>query len=287
MLDLHFTKMHASGNDFVLIDSQQAAAGSHLNKDWAPTQAHIIAMADRRRGIGCDQVLLISHCNTAAADFHYRIFNADGSHAEQCGNGARCIARYLQRYHPQNSPEWRLIHPSGDITLLQLDANQQINVNMGIPKFNPSSIPFTANAQARYYKITIAGEQFEIGVVNMGNPHTIIQVPDLNCAPVDKLGKAINQLPHFPQGTNLGFIQVLDKTTLKLRVFERGVGETPACGSGACAAMAVAHSWGLVSNQVTVQQQGGTQDISWQGAGSHMIQSGAAHFVYTGVWSPA
>ena len=292
MTSCNFIKMHGSGNDFVLIDATQAP--------WEPNVQLIQRMADRRYGIGFDQLLLLgpapeSHAATTAhteaetdaADFEYRIFNADGSEAEQCGNGARCVARYLQRYHPSPTAQWILTGKHGRTHVhVNPDDLQQVTVDMGIPRFEPQHIPFLAEHRAKYYSLDIMGETFEIGSVSMGTPHAILQVADLASTQVSHLGKLISTHPRFPQKTNVGFMQIKSPQQILLRVYERGAGETLACGSGACAAAAVAHAWGLVDNNLTVAQQGGELQIAWEGGQHHMSQTGPAAFVFSGRWDP-
>lgn len=286
MTAIPFTKMHASGNDFAIIlrDPQHPQTATN---DWQPLDQQIQDMARRRRGIGFDQLLLLTVDPSSDADFLYHIYNADGSSAEQCGNGARCVGRFLQRAYPQHNCNWRLRSHDKHITTVQVHDNTEVSADMGVPCFTPAEVPFDAETQATFYKLKVDPEMYEIGVVSMGNPHAIIQVPDCSSTPVARLGEAISCHPRFPQQTNVGFMQVLDRQHLQLRVYERGVGETPACGSGACAAAAIAHLWGLVDNELVVQQAGGSQHIQWQGEGKHMIQRGPASFVYDGNWNPS
>lgn len=270
LMQLRFTKMHGLGNDFIVFEADEQTL---------LTPAQLRALADRRTGIGFDQALVIQPPRQANTDLFYRIFNADGSEVEQCGNGARCVASLVARQRNQ-----ALLHMDcpGGLVNAELLTDGQVAVDMGIPQFAPSALPFIAEAQAERYAIEAAGQSVEIGAVSMGNPHAVLLVPDITTAPVATLGPALESHARFPQRVNVGFMQVISRNEIKLRVFERGAGETQACGTGACAAVAVGRSWGLLDEAVTVHLPGGTLLIRWAGKNSHLWMTGPAVSVYTG-----
>lgn len=272
-MKIAFTKMQGLGNDFVVIDA------IHQSFHLRPEQVRFIA--DRHRGVGCDQVLLVEPPDSSEVDFRYRIYNQDGGEVGQCGNGARCFARFVVDNHLIDKGEIVVKTASGVIRL-RLEADGQVTVDMGVPNFAPQSLPFDADVESVRYKLTINDADVEIGAVSMGNPHAVVQVADVDTAPVSSWGPAIENHPRFPQRVNVGFMQVLSRGQLRLRVYERGAGETQACGTGACAAMAVAHQWGMVDDAVTVQLPGGELLIRWAGGRSPLLMTGPAQTVFEG-----
>lgn len=272
-MKIAFTKMQGLGNDFVVIDA------IHQSFHLRPEQVRFIA--DRHRGVGCDQVLLVEPPDSSEVDFRYRIYNQDGGEVGQCGNGARCFARFVVDNHLIDKGEIVVKTASGVIRL-RLEADGQVTVDMGVPNFAPQSLPFDAYVESVRYKLTINDADVEIGAVSMGNPHAVVQVADVDTAPVSSWGPAIENHPRFPQRVNVGFMQVLSRGQLRLRVYERGAGETQACGTGACAAMAVAHQWGMVDDAVTVQLPGGELLIRWAGGRSPLLMTGPAQTVFEG-----
>ncbi|MCU7924161.1 MAG: diaminopimelate epimerase, partial [Candidatus Thiodiazotropha sp. (ex Dulcina madagascariensis)] len=247
-MKLHFTKMHGLGNDFVVIDAIRQQI--NLNADTCRF------ISDRHLGVGCDQILLIEHPRSENTDFHYRIFNADGTEVEACGNGARCFARFVREKGLSDKSRITVGTGAGSI-VLHHEPDGTVEVDMGIPIFEPSRIPFTTPLQAVTYTLDIADETFTICALSMGNPHAVLIVPDLDQAPVSRLGPMIENHPHFPQRANVGFMQVDQRTEIHLRVYERGAGETLACGSGACAAVVAGRLQGLLDEQVRVHLRGG------------------------------
>ena len=270
---LDFTKMHGLGNDFVVIDA--------INQPFQPDREQVRAIADRHFGIGCDQLLLVERPQHPEADFRYRIFNADGGEAEQCGNGARCFARFVRERGLWEEDRIRVETLSGLITL-RIEPDQQVTVAMGVPHFEPEQIPFLAAGRRNYYQLEVDGGWVTIGAVSMGNPHAVVQTDDVRNAPVAELGAAISSHQDFPQGVNAGFMQLLSDERIRLRVFERGAGETLACGSGACAAMVVARQWGLIDDKVTVELPGGSLRVRWEGGDSQVFMTGPATTVFEG-----
>lgn len=272
-MKISFTKMHGLGNDFVVID----AINQSVN--LSPEQVRFIA--DRHYGVGCDQLLLVEPPISTDVDFKYRIFNADGGEVAQCGNGVRCFARFVVDKGLTTKTKISVETASG-LVFSRLEANGQVVVDMGVPNFSPASLPFDAEVESEGYSIPVGGNYVEIGVVSMGNPHVVVQVDDISEAPVGTLGPAIESHVLFPQRVNVGFMQVVSREQIRLRVFERGVGETQACGTGACAAMAVAHRWGMVDDAVTVELLGGQLLIQWSGEGSPLLMTGPAETVFEG-----
>lgn len=253
---LAFSKMQGLGNDFVVLDATRQAI--------ALDPATIRHLADRRFGIGCDQVLIVEAPRLPDTLFHYRIFNADGSEVEQCGNGARCFARFVRDQGLTDRDEIPVGTAAGPIRLY-LQADGQVRVDMGPPVFMPQRIPFLADQAAVTYDLDVAGEHLVIGALSMGNPHAVILVEDTETAPVARLGALVEVHPRFTQRTNVGFMQVVAPDHLRLRVFERGVGETLACGTGACAAMVHARQRGLIDARARVSLPGGDLLIEWNG----------------------
>lgn len=270
---LRFTKMHGLGNDFVVIDlvTQRARL--------SPEQ--IRHLANRNLGIGCDQVLLVEPPRSPDADFLYRIFNADGSEVEQCGNGARCFARFVHENRLTALNRIRTETASGMIELI-LNDDKTVTVDMGKPVLEPARIPFDAPAQAQTYPLQVGDETLEISAVSMGNPHAVLLVDNVEQAPVKKTGCKIECHERFPKRVNVGFMQVVDRSRIRLRVFERGVGETRACGTGACAAVVAGINRGLLDNRVCVSLPGGELQIEWQGKGKPVLMTGEASSVFRG-----
>ena len=272
-MHLKFTKMHGAGNDFVMID----AVSQHVKL----RPEDIRRIADRRFGVGCDQVLLAEPPGQPDADFRYRIFNADGSESGQCGNGARCFARFVR--HRKLTAQRRMIVETGDslMTLKMRDRNQ-VEVDMGPPRFEPAAIPFRRDTVANDYTLKVAGELLTIGAVSMGNPHAVLRVDALDDALVSRLGPAIEGHEDFPQRCNAGFMVVRDSTHIQLRVFERGVGETLACGSGACAAVVYGRLMGWLDKRVTVELPGGKLTVDWPGEGKNVRLTGPTAISFEG-----
>jgi diaminopimelate epimerase len=270
---MKFTKMHGLGNDFVVVDA--------INQRIALTVKKIRFMADRHTGIGFDQLLVVEKTNQENADFKYRIFNADGSEVGQCGNGARCFARFVRDKKLTDKNEIVVETKSGQLVLSFTD-NDLITVNMGIPKHLPVEIPMIMEQEARFYTVNVNGVEKAFGAVSMGNPHAVLQVNDLKTAPVETIGAALESHKIFPERANIGFMQVVDKNSIKLRVFERGAGETQACGSGACAAVVIGIEQNLLNNAVKVELPGGELNISWAGRGEPVFMTGAAVSVFEG-----
>lgn len=273
MNTLKFTKMHGLGNDFMVIDG--------ISQQFDPLNAPLAEWSNRYTGIGFDQLLLVEKATTEGVDFRYRIFNADGGEVEQCGNGARCFARFV-RDQRLSWKERITVETRGGLLELLLERDGSVTVDMGAPDFSPKALPFQAEAEALHYPLEVAGQTLEIGAVSMGNPHAVLVVDDVERAPVTTLGPAIGSHPRFPKGVNVGFMQIVDRTTIKLRVHERGAGETLACGTGACAAAVIGMRRGQLDGQVTVRLTGGELLIRWAGNGAHVWMSGPATRVYEG-----
>lgn len=271
-MKLKFTKMQGLGNDFVVLDGIHQAI--HLDRQ------QLRFLADRHFGIGCDQILLVEKAE-GEADFRYRIFNADGGEVEQCGNGARCFVRYVHDHGLTEKNEIRIETMSGMISP-KLEINGNVTVNMGQPVFEPTQIPFIADHVAPTYQLEIAGQPVTISALSMGNPHVVRVVADVDHAPVETEGALLERHPRFPKKVNVGFMQVIDRHRIKLRVFERGAGETLACGTGACAAVVAGINLGLLDPQVTVSTRGGELTIRWEGAGQPVWMTGPAVTVFEG-----
>ena len=272
-MKLHSTKMHGAGNDFVVIDAVRAAV--KINED------QIRKIADRQTGVGCDQVLLIEPPKRPDADFEYRIFNADGSPAGQCGNGARCVGRFI---HEQrlSAKSTITLQVGSDLRRLEFDETGSVKAELGAPIFAPAQIPFATDEDATEHALTLANVTVMAGVVSVGNPHAVLLVDDIAATPVEKIGPMIQSLDVFPEGVNVGFMQVESNTQVKLRVFERGAGETLACGSGACAAVIHGIRLGQLANKVTVSVPGGKLEVSWDNGVSSVWLSGPAETVFEG-----
>lgn len=272
-MPIEFTKMHGLGNDFMVIDA--------INQAVSLSAGQVRALADRHRGVGFDQLLLVEAARTQEADFRYRIFNADGGEVGQCGNGARCFMRFVQEQGLTDSQRVMVETASGPL-LLTREEGDQVTVDMGIPRLQPGEIPFEAPAQAARYPLDVAGQHLEIAALSMGNPHAVLQVDAIESAPVHVLGPEIGHHPRFPEHVNAGFMQVVDPATIRVRVFERGAGETLACGSGACAAVVAGRLWELLEPRVKVVLTGGELVISWAGPGNPVLMTGPATTVYQG-----
>jgi len=271
-MKLKFTKMQGLGNDFVVLDGIHQSI--HLDRQ------QLRFLADRHFGIGCDQILLVEKAE-GDADFRYRIFNADGGEVEQCGNGARCFVRYVHDHGLTQKSEIRIETLSGVISP-KLEISGNVTVNMGQPVFEPEQIPFIAEHIAPAYQLEIAGQPVTISALSMGNPHAVRVVPDVDRAPVETEGALLEQHPRFPKKVNAGFMQVVDRTHIKLRVFERGAGETLACGTGACAAVVAGINLGLLDPQVIVSTRGGSLTIRWEGKNEPVWMTGPAVTVFEG-----
>ena len=271
MNTLKFTKMHGAGNDFMVIDA--------INQTVLLSEQQIQMLAHRQFGVGFDQLLLVE--TSTIADFKYRIFNADGSEVSQCGNGARCFVRFVAEQGLSNKREIRVETASGIITP-KLEENGLVTVNMGAPKFEPNAIPFIADSTASCYSLIVSNHSVEISVVSIGNPHAVQIVEDVENAPVVSLGRQIELHPRFPERVNAGFMQIMNAHHIKLRVFERGSGETLACGTGACAAVVAGIQLGQLTSPVTVSARGGDLQITWQGGDAPVMMTGPAVTVFTG-----
>jgi diaminopimelate epimerase len=273
-MELSFTKMHGLGNDFVVIDA--------TGEPFAPSPELLARLTDRRFGVGCDQVLVIDPTPDHDADFGYRIYNADGSEVGQCGNGSRCLARYVFDHGLSDKADLTVRTNTTTLRLHRLD-DGSVRVDMGVPRFLPHEIPLTAPRRQAVYELLLAdGSSVHFGAVSLGNPHAVIEVDDVDLAPVELLGRAVQALPAFPQGVNVGFVQFVDATHARLRVFERGAGETLACGSGACAAMAIGRLWGRLDETAYLSLLGGTLRLDWAGEGQPLLMTGPATTVYRG-----
>lgn len=276
-MHLEFTKMQGLGNDFVVIDA--------INQDVTLTGDQVRFIADRHFGVGCDQLLLVERPGIAAAEFRYRIFNADGGEVQQCGNGARCFARFVYDKGLTGSTNIA-VETAGGMIYLDLEEDGRVTVDMGIPSFDPAALPFEVNKrdqdQREYYQLVVNGEKYAIGAVSVGNPHAVLLVDSVDKAPVDTLGPAIESHECFPERVNVGFMEIMDRSHIRLRVFERGAGETLACGTGACAAVAVGVHNSLLDSPVEVRLRGGKLTIRWPGDGGNLFMTGPAQTVYEG-----
>ena len=272
-MKLHFTKMHGCGNDFVVIDATAVP--------FAPTPALLHRLTDRRFGVGCDQVLVVQAASSPDVDFDYRIFNADGSEVGQCGNGSRALAVFIRDQGLSDKARLKVQTRTARMSLQRLP-DGQVQVDMGAPRFAPAEIPLALAAAPRY-ALDLAGfGRTEFGAVNFGNPHAVLFVADVDAAPVEILGKALQARPEFIEGVNVGFLQIITPERARLRVYERGAGETLACGSGACAAFVVAQRAGLLGESATLELRGGSLILQWPGEGAPVLMTGPAETVYTG-----
>ncbi len=275
-MQIYFTKMHGLGNDFVVIDA--------INQDINLNSEQIRFIANRHFGVGCDQILLVETADEEGIDFRYRIYNADGSEVEQCGNGARCFATFVREQGLTDKKTISVITMSGKI-VLQVEDDGQVTVNMGVPVLSPEKIPFIAEQQKNQYAIDISDQTITLGAVSMGNPHGVIIVNDIKTAPIETLGPLIQQHEVFPNQANIGFMQILDRQHIKLRVYERGAGETLACGTGACAAVVVGNLQGYLDQSVNVSLLGGELSIYWAGGESPVMMTGPTATLFTGSMS--
>jgi diaminopimelate epimerase len=272
-MGLRFTKMQGAGNDFVVLD------GVSRRVELSPVQYR--AIADRHFGVGCDQVLLVEAPTRPDTDFRYRIFNADGGEVQQCGNGARCFVRFVHDQGLTPKREIRVETASG-IIVPRLEDDGRVTVDMGPPRFEPADIPLDAPVRQLTYRIDVANRELEISALSMGNPHAVWVVEDVDAAPVAELGPLIEHHPRFPQRVNAGFMQIVGRDEIRLRVYERGSGETLACGTGACAAAVAGMTRGLLDAAVTVHTRGGELSIRWAGEGHSVFLTGPAANVFQG-----
>jgi diaminopimelate epimerase len=272
---IEFLKMQGLGNDFFVFDAPAMAAGTHFDSRT------VRALADRHTGVGFDQALMLEAPRDSSSRAYYRIFNSDGSEVEQCGNGARCIAALLYARDPQKRREMTLGSPGGTVHA-SIGEDGSVSVNMGVPDFDPRAVPMQVAQALAWYPISVAGADLRVAALSMGNPHAVLRVEDVKSAPVERFGPSIESHAQFPKHVNVGFMEVVDRGHIRLRVFERGAGETLACGTGACAAVAVGIRDGLLDAQVRVDLPGGTAQVSWQGAGRPLWLAGPATTVFTG-----
>jgi len=270
---LKFTKMHGAGNDFVMLD------GVRQSITLTPEQLRLLA--DRHFGVGCDQILLVEKAESEQADFRYRIFNADGGEVEQCGNGARCFLRFV---HDQGLTTKReiIVETRSGLISPRLEQDGRVAVNMGVPIFDPALVPFEDGSGTISEPLNVKGKSIDISVLSMGNPHAVQVVPDVEKAPVEKQGPLIEGHPRFPKRVNAGFMQVMDRNSIRLRVYERGAGETLSCGTGACAAVVAGIRRGLLDSPVNVATRGGVLTVVWEGDEQPVMMTGPAIAVYTG-----
>lgn len=272
-MEMRFTKMHGLGNDFVVVDAGDSDV---------PDRDTLRRLGDRNTGIGFDQLLWLEPPHSPDADIYYRVFNVDGHEAGQCGNGARCIARFLSgRVANEDRREFNLEHRGGMVHAV-IEDDGTVSVELSVPEFAPEKIPFTAPEERRTYAIDIPHETLEIGVVSVGNPHAVLEVDAIDDAPVARIGALLESHDRFPNHANISFMQVVDANHVRLRVFERGVGETSACGTGACAAMVIGRSIGKLADSVIVELPGGRLRVRWKGPGSTVWLTGEAVTVFEG-----
>ena len=272
-MQTRFTKMHGLGNDFVVLDA--------VRQSIRLTTDIIKRIADRNLGIGCDQVLVIEPPTDRNIDFNYRIFNCDGSEVEQCGNGARCIGRYIKDQQLSGKKTLR-IKTKNRVMEITTTTKNMITANMGEPSFIPTDIPLDSEQQNDLYSIDINNSSLKISALSVGNPHAVLQVDNIDQADVETIGSLIQKHSLFPESVNVGFMQIIDRQNLALRVYERGVGETQACGSGACAAAVAAIKQGLVDKTIEIKLLGGKLTIEWQGEGQPILMTGPAETVFHG-----
>jgi len=270
---VRFTKMHGLGNDFVVLDlvTQRIKLNPNI----------VRKLGDRNFGIGFDQLLIVEPPTTPDVDFRYRIYNSDGSEVENCGNGARCFAKFVRDKRLTGKDEIAVETANGR-AVLKIREDRQVEVDMGAPRLNPADVPFEADAAAATYPIEVDGETYEISAVSMGNPHGVLVVDDVDTAPVEVLGPQLEPHARFPQKANIGFMQVVSRSEIRLRVYERGAGETKACGTGACAAVVAGIQRGLLDSTVKAQLTGGELEISWTGGDAPVIMTGPATTVFEG-----
>jgi diaminopimelate epimerase len=272
-MKLSFTKMQGVGNDFVVLDA--------INHTVRLDAGTVRRLADRHFGVGCDQVLVIERSRSPGTDFYYRIFNADGAEVQHCGNGARCFLRYVRDKGLTDKTQIRVETLSG-VIVPRLEADGEVTVDMGAPEFEPERIPFKAEKRAPTYWLEVDAEAVEISALSMGNPHAMQIVADVEAAPVLTQGPLIEKHPRFPERVNVGYLQVVDRHHIKLRVYERGTGETLACGTGACAAVVAGVSRGLLDSPVRVTTHGGDLRIAWGDSRGPVLMTGPAQTVFEG-----
>jgi diaminopimelate epimerase len=272
-MKLRFTKMHGLGNDFIMIDA--------ISQKVSITPDRAKKLADRHFGIGCDQVLVVEPPTSSAADFRYRIFNSDGSEVENCGNGARCFAIFVRMRKLTGKHEIHAETAGGNL-VLQVLSDNQVTVNMGVPRLEPDAIPFVAERRSLTYPLQLPGQVLEISAVSMGNPHAVTFVEDLKQLDLETIGPLIENHSDFPKRVNAGFIEIQSRNEAHVRVFERGTGETLACGTGACAAVVAGRLRGLLDNSVHVKLPGGSLMIEWAGEGHPVMMTGPATTVFHG-----
>ncbi|MDW1593266.1 MULTISPECIES: diaminopimelate epimerase [unclassified Vibrio] len=272
-MHFHFSKMHGLGNDFMVVDC--------ITQNVFFSQDLIRRLADRHTGVGFDQLLVVEAPYDPETDFHYRIFNADGSEVEQCGNGARCFARFVRLKGLTNKYSISVSTKKGKM-ILNIEDDGQVTVNMGVPEFEPNKIPFKAKQKEKTYIMRAGDNTLFCGAVSMGNPHVVTVVDDVDTAEVETLGPLLESHERFPERVNAGFMQVMSRDHIRLRVYERGAGETQACGSGACAAVAVGILQGLLDENVKVSLPGGELRIAWQGPGKPLFMTGPTTHVFDG-----
>jgi len=279
MSALAFTKMHGLGNDFVVVDATE--------RPFTLDAAQIRALADRRCGVGCDQVLVVERPTRPDVDFRYRIFNADGGEVEQCGNGARCFVKFVRDRGLTDKRDIR-VETAGGVIAPRLEDDGEVTVDMGVPRFAASDLPFTGGSGGATDTLDVDGRTVVISAVSMGNPHAVQLVADVDAAPVQSEGPRIEHHARFPRRVNAGYMQVIDRATIRLRVWERGAGETLACGTGACAAVVAGVRRGLLDRgaRVEVRVKGGTLKVAWAGDGAPVMMTGAAASVFEGRWTP-
>ena len=272
-MSLRFTKMHGLGNDFVVLDlvTQRIKLNPSI----------VRKLGDRNFGVGFDQLLIVEPPTTPDVDFRYRIYNSDGSEVENCGNGARCFAKFVRDKRLTGKDEIAVETANGR-AVLKIREDRQVEVDMGAPRLNPADVPFEAAAAAATYPIEVDGETYEISAVSMGNPHGVLVVDDVDTAPVEVLGPQLEPHARFPQKANIGFMQIVSRSEIRLRVYERGAGETKACGTGACAAVVAGIQRGLLDSTVKAQLTGGELEISWAGGDAPVIMTGPATTVFEG-----
>ena len=272
-MKLTFVKMHGLGNDFVVLDG--------IRQSITLSSKQLRLLADRHFGVGCDQILLVESASQPGVDFRYRIFNADGGEVEQCGNGARCFVRFVHEQGLSAKREIRVETMSG-VIIPRLEEDGTVSVDMGVPELTPARIPFISASDELVQSLRVADHEIAITAVGMGNPHAVQVVADVETAAVERQGPLIEAHPCFPQRVNAGFMQVVDRQAIRLRVFERGAGETLACGTGACAAVVAGISRGLLDSPVRVETRGGALNIAWQGIGTPVLMTGPAVTVFKG-----
>jgi diaminopimelate epimerase len=272
-MKIKFTKMHGLGNDFVVLDA--------IHQHFVPTPAQARFLADRHFGVGCDQVLVVEEPTQKGVDFRYRIFNADGGEVEQCGNGARCFARFVHDRGLTDKHEIRVETKSG-IIAPRLESDGRVTVDMGVPRLTPEDVPFESNSLDVVQPLQVNDRTFEITAVSMGNPHAVQVVVDVDDFPVGRYGPLIEAHERFPRRVNAGFMEIVDRHAIRLRVYERGAGETLACGTGACAAVVAGILRGLLDSPVRVETRGGALGIAWAGPNQPVLMTGPAETVFEG-----